>query len=183
MNWTLLLQNYGYLAVFIGAFFEGETVLLLGSYAVHQHYLQLWPLIASGAVGGFAGDQFYYQLGRLGGQAWLAKRPALQKKFDRASSFIHRYPIATIFVMRFAWGLRTILPVSFGIRGYTWLRYALFNALACCLWSAVIVLLGVKISQLVHHLWGDFQPYKHVLLGIMAVLALLLLAYHLIRKR
>lgn len=183
MNWALLLQNYGYLAVFVGAFFEGETVLLLGSYAVHQHYLQLWPLIASGAVGGFCGDQFYYQLGRLGGQAWLAKRPTLQKKFDRASSFIHRYPVATIFVMRFAWGLRTVLPISFGVRGYSWRHYMVFNAMACCLWSAIVVLLGVQISQFIHRWWCDSQPYKQALLGGMAVLALLLLVYHLIRKR
>lgn len=183
MNWALLLQNYGYLAVFVGAFFEGETVLLLGAYAVQQHYLQLWPLMACGAAGGFFGDQFYYGVGRWGGQTWLAKRPKLQQKFDRASRFIHRYPVATIFGMRFAWGLRTILPVSFGVRGYAWPRYASFNVIACCLWSAVIVVFGVQLSRLFRYWWGSFRHYQSVFWVVVAVAIVLLLGYRLIRKR
>lgn len=35
MDWTYLLQHYGYFAVVIGSFFEGETILMLGAYAVH----------------------------------------------------------------------------------------------------------------------------------------------------
>ena len=58
-DWSALLQHYGYLAVFVGAFFEGETVLLLGAYAVQQHIFSFWNLIAVAMVGGFLGDQMY----------------------------------------------------------------------------------------------------------------------------
>lgn len=183
MNWSLLLANYGYWAVFVGAFFEGETVMLLGAYAVHQHFLQLWPLILTGAAGGFVGDQFYYLLGRHGGRPWLDKRPKLLRQFNRTSSFIDAHPLITIILMRFAWGLRTILPVSFGIKAYSHWRYTLVNALACMLWSTTIVLLGVKASVYVHQWLGDIKPYKHVLLGLMAALATAMLVYHLCRKR
>ncbi|MHA3892824.1 hypothetical protein [Acinetobacter sp. GXMZU3951] len=45
LDWGYVLQHYGYFAVMLGAFFEGETVVLLGAYAVHQHVLNFWWLL------------------------------------------------------------------------------------------------------------------------------------------
>ena len=36
-----LLQQYGYIVVFVAGLFEGETILMLGAFAVHQGYLSL----------------------------------------------------------------------------------------------------------------------------------------------
>ena len=36
-----LLQHYGYLAIFVGTFVEGESMLLLGSFAAHKGYLSM----------------------------------------------------------------------------------------------------------------------------------------------
>lgn len=41
-----LLATYGYWAVFIGCVMEGETILILGGMAAHQHLLKLLPVIA-----------------------------------------------------------------------------------------------------------------------------------------
>ena len=91
MNWSDLIQHFGYLAIFAGALFEGETVLMLGAYAVHQHLMNFWGLIAAAMLGGFVGDQFYYQLGRRYGQKLLQTRAELAGKFDKASQFIELF--------------------------------------------------------------------------------------------
>ncbi len=105
MNWTELIQHYGYWAIFAGTLFEGETVLMLGAYAVHQHLLNFWLLLSVAMLGSFIGDQFYYQLGARYGQKMLESQQEFAKKFQRASQFIDRYPILTILGMRFAWDL------------------------------------------------------------------------------
>ena len=33
-----LIEDYGYLAVFIGAFLEGETILVMAGFAAYQGY-------------------------------------------------------------------------------------------------------------------------------------------------
>lgn len=53
MDWSALLQQYGYFAILVGAFFEGETILLLGAYAVHQHLMNFWWLIVVAMLGSF----------------------------------------------------------------------------------------------------------------------------------
>ncbi len=45
IDFNHLLATYGYLAVFIGCLLEGETILLLGGMAAHQHVLKLFPVI------------------------------------------------------------------------------------------------------------------------------------------
>ncbi|WP_171255189.1 DedA family protein, partial [Acinetobacter terrae] len=114
INWSTLLQHYGYLAILVGTFFEGETVLLLGAYAVNQHILNFWLLIATAMIGSFIGDQFYYHMGRKYGYDFISRRPKLERKFQQASLFVEYYPTLSILLMRFAWGLRTVIPISFG---------------------------------------------------------------------
>jgi len=68
-----LLQQYGYIVVFAAGLFEGETILMIGAFAVHQGYLSLGPLIACGAAAAFLTDQFYFHLGRRkGAGCWRA---------------------------------------------------------------------------------------------------------------
>ena len=115
MHLSELLQQYGYVAVFFAGLFEGETILMLGAFAVHQGYLSLVPLIACGAAAAFLTDQFYFHLGRRKGAELLASRPKLRAHIERVNGFVSRHPVATIFLMRFAWGLRIALPATLGM--------------------------------------------------------------------
>lgn len=164
MDWTALLAHYGYFAVLIGTFFEGETVLLLGAYAVQQHLLNFWGLIAVAMLGGFAGDQLYYQIGKKYGDPFIQSRPKLAAKFDQASQLIERYPKLTILFMRFAWGLRTVIPMSFGVKKYSMLHYILMNIVACFIWAFVMVSVGLQLSHWLHQLWKALLPQHHVII-------------------
>ena len=153
MDWSDLLQNYGYFAVIVGAFFEGETVLLLGAYAVQQEVFKFWILILAGTLGAFIGDQFYYQIGAKFGHKFIHDRPKLAEKFHKASVLIDKYPTLSILFMRFAWGLRTVIPISFGIKRYHFIRYFLVNIVASFLWAFIIVTIGLQVTHGLHQLW------------------------------
>ena len=175
MNWAELIQHYGYIAIFIGALFEGETVLMLGAYAVHQHLMNFPMLIVAAMLGGFIGDQFYYQLGRRYGAKLIQSKVGYAQKFDRASQFIERYPVLTILFMRFAWGLRTVLPISIGIRAYPLWKYVLINLLACFIWSVIVVTLGFQMSHYLHLFWAKLLPYHQDIYIIIAVISCIVL--------
>jgi membrane protein DedA with SNARE-associated domain len=50
-----LIENYGYLAVFIAAFLEGETILVMAGFAAYQGYLDLEKVILIALFGGLLG--------------------------------------------------------------------------------------------------------------------------------
>lgn len=153
IDWSSLLENYGYFAVIVGTFFEGETILLLGAYAVQQNMFNFWFLILSAMIGGFIGDQFYYQIGTKFGHDFIARRPKLAKKFQEASQWIDTYPILSILFMRFAWGLRTVIPISFGIKKYPLFFYMMVNIVASFIWAFVVVSVGLQVTHWVHQFW------------------------------
>lgn len=172
MHLSALLEHYGYFAVFFAGLFEGETILMLGAYAVHQGYLSLWPLVACGAAAAFLADQFYFHLGRRKGAALMDKRPAMAEHIARVNGFVSRHPIATVFLMRFAWGLRIVLPATLGMGPMRASVFAALNVPAALVWAVVVALFGLKLTALLHGLVGHLRAYEHVL--ILAALAIAL---------
>lgn len=170
MNWTDLIQHYGYIAIFIGTLFEGETVLMIGAYAVHQHILHFPMLIAVAMLGSFIGDQFYYQMGARYGQKLIQSNVEFAQKFDRASQFIEHYPILTILFMRFAWGFRTILPIAVGVRTYPVWKYVLINLVACFIWVMLVATIGFQISHYLHLFWAKMLSYHQDIYIVIAVI-------------
>jgi membrane protein DedA with SNARE-associated domain len=55
-----LIEEYGYIAVFVGAFLEGETVLVLAGFAAHRGHLDLPRVITMAMFAGWLGDQLYF---------------------------------------------------------------------------------------------------------------------------
>jgi len=72
------IKHFGYLAILIGTFLEGETILILGGFAAHRGYLDLSLVIMSAFIGTFFGDQLFYFLGHKHSQTILNHRPQWQ---------------------------------------------------------------------------------------------------------
>jgi membrane protein DedA with SNARE-associated domain len=143
---------------------------MLGAFAVHQGYLSLGPLIACGAAAAFVADQFYFHLGRRKGTELLAGRPKLRAHIERVNGFVDRHPVATIFLMRFAWGLRIALPATLGMGPMRATVYAALDAVAAALWAVVIAVFGLKLTGWIHAWVGHLKPHEHqLILGALVI--------------
>ena len=77
--------------------------------------------------------------------------------------------------MRFLWGLRTIIPMSFGIMHYPALRYLVINLIASFIWAFVVVSVGLQVSHWLHIFWHMLLPHQHKIVIIGAVIFCILL--------
>jgi membrane protein DedA with SNARE-associated domain len=167
-----LLEHYGYLAVFVGTFAEGESMLLLGGYAAHLGYLSLPWVLATAYAAAVASDQLYFRLGRRFGHQLLAHRPRLRSKVAVALSIVERHSTLAVFATRFLWGFRIALPVAIGMSSMPARRYLALNLVAAALWSAVIGSIGFGAAQLLSHLIADFHRYEREIIMALVLLAL-----------
>lgn len=164
------LEQYGYLALLIGTFFEGETVLVLAGFLAHRGYLQLDYVIATAFIGSYAGDQLWYFLGRRHGRAMLARRPHWQATGDRALRLLHKHPDLWVLGFRFVYGLRSVMPIAIGLSGYPPLRFMLLNAVSALIWAAALAQAAFHLGTVLQTLLDDLARYE---LWILAALALL----------
>ena len=130
-----LIRNYGYLAILIGTFFEGETILLLGGFAAHLGYLDLPWVIASGLTGSFCGDQLFYYIGRHFGPKVIAGRPSWQERAERVYKYLRRHQDLLILTFRFFYGLRNVTPFAIGAANVSRARFFTFNLIGAILWA------------------------------------------------
>jgi membrane protein DedA with SNARE-associated domain len=174
MDIAALIAQYGYAAVFLGALFEGETVLLLAGYAAHLGYLDLAVLTGVAALGAVAGDQFFFWLGRRHGTMLLQRRPVIRRKIGHALALIRRHPSGIILAMRFMWGLRIALPIAVGLSGVRRWRFFWLNLASAALWAPLVSGAGYTFGALLSRHLAMLHRVEHwVMLGIaIAVLAL-----------
>lgn len=136
------IHDWGYLAVAVGAFAEGETVLLAAGWAARHGLLEPLRVVLVAALAATAGDQVFYLIGRRFGGALLRRFPGLGARFDRVGELLHRYPRATIVGLRFAWGLRIAGPVALGAARVPARLFTLYNALGALLWAPLVTAAG-----------------------------------------
>lgn len=112
MSLETLISTYGYAAIGIGAFLEGETILILGGLAAHRGYLELPWVIVCAFLGTLFGDQLYFYIGRTKGKALLERRPHWKSKSEKVFLLLNRHQVWVILGFRFLYGLRTVTPLE-----------------------------------------------------------------------
>lgn len=176
---SVLLARYGLLAVFAGTILEGETLLLLAGYAAHRGYLNWAAVVGVAWLGAVLGDQMWFWLGRRNGARLLASRPTLAKAVARALRMIEQYPTGAVFAMRFAWGLRTALPVALGMSAVGGRRFAILNALSGLLWAPLVAGVGYLFGAALASHADQLSQYEHVAMMAVVVAAL---GLHVVRR-
>lgn len=176
MDLSRLLEQYGYAAVFVGAFAEGESMVMLGGYAAHRGYLELLGVIATAFAAAVVGDQLYFHLGRHYGPRLLARRPRLNAKVNAAVEMVGRHGTGIVLVMRFMWGLRIALPLAVGMSAMSARRFLGLDLIAAAIWSSLIACIGFGATQVLARWIVDLHRHEHWIVGILLLLALCVVA-------
>lgn len=174
MTWFEWLQSmvasYGYVAVAIGTFFEGEIMLALGAAAAHRGWLDLKNIVLIGLVFGFLGDQIYFWIGLRYGNRILARFPSLAAKSERVKTLFKRYDALLVILLRFTFGLRIAGPIILGTCGIPAWRLALLNFIGVLIWVPIVVSIGWFLSQTLQHAIGEMQTVQQMILVVLAVI-------------
>jgi membrane protein DedA with SNARE-associated domain len=177
------VDNYGYLAIIVGTFFEGETILVLGGFTAHQGYLALPGVIASAFVGSLSGDQLFFYLGRRYGDAILARRPSWRTRVGKATALLERFRRPYMIGFRFLYGLRTVSPFAIGLSSIPARQFLLYNAVGALLWATAVGSGGYLVGNAVELFLGDLRKYEIEALAAIAAIGLLAWVIHVLRRR
>jgi membrane protein DedA with SNARE-associated domain len=162
------IQTYGYLAVFVGALLEGETVLILAGYSVSRGYLEFLPVVILAAAAGAIGDFTYFTLGRIYGPGMIRRYPSLRRVRARAILGVRRWGPFSAFVTRFVYGLRIVLPMTMGASKMRPATFVAFNVLGASAFAAFYVTLGFLFGEALAEMLGYLRPYeRYIVVGVI----------------
>ena len=174
---------YGYLAILIGTFLEGETILVLGGFAAYRGYLYLPWVVVAAFIGSLFGDQLFFFLGRWHSQKVLARHPSWRKRVNKAQRLVEQYRTPLILVFRFLYGLRVVVPFVIGMSTVPTLHFILLNVVGALVWAMVVGTGGYLFGSALEILIGDIKHYEAQVLGAIAVVGALIWVIHFYRRR
>ena len=128
-----------YIGVFVAAAVEGETVFVIASMAVATGRLSYLGVLVAGALGGSAGDQFFFYAFRGPLRGWLDRFPTLRRRRDGIAERVRRHAIVLAACCRFLPGLRIAIPVACAATGVSPRVFSPISVASAFVWAAVIL--------------------------------------------
>lgn len=134
------LKEYGYIVLFAWSILEGELGLVMAGIMSHTGDMFLPLAIMVGALGGFVGDQIYFYIGRFNKAYIHNKLRSQRRKFAIAHLLLKKYGWPLIFVQRYMYGMRTVIPMAIGLTKYSSRQFALINFVSAIFWAALTII-------------------------------------------
>ncbi len=167
-----MLKEHGYIILFAWGMLEGEAGLVMAGLLSHTGDMNLYFAIFVAGLGGFAGDQVYFYIGRFNKGYVHRKFKGQRRKFALAHLLLKKHGWPIIFMQRYMYGMRTIIPISIGLTRYSAKMFAFINLLSAWLWAAITIVpvwyFGEEILKVLHFLkehWYFALPFAIIFGG------------------
>ncbi len=167
--WNTYVADWGYVILFFWSILEGELGLIFAGIASHTGHMNVFLAIFIAGLGGFVGDQIYFYIGRFNKNTIQKQLANQRRKLALAHLLLQKYGWGIIFIQRYMYGMRTIIPMSIGITRYSAIKFAIINLLSAWVWAAITILLAWFFGEeflKVLHLIKD-HPYVLIIMLVV----------------
>lgn len=172
-----LIRDWGYIILFLYSFGGGFVALAVAGVLSFSGELNIFISIAVAWVANFIGDQFLFYMARY--NKHFAND--IMKKYGRKVAYTHllmrRYGYLAIFLQKYIYGVKTLIPLAIGLTKYSAQRFAFYNVFASALWAVVVGSVAYMLGEIVLTYAED---YKYA--GIAIILLIVLSVSYLYKK-
>lgn len=183
MSAESLLEQFGYLAIFIGTFLEGEAILVGAGFFAARGYLDIYLVTLVAFAGAYAGHLFWFWLGRRYGVRLLDRFPRMKRHFGRGIRVFERYGASAIILTQWLYGLRITAAVIIGMSRISLVKFLIYEAVSCALWTVVITAAGFYFGRAIEALLGRVEHIEKYSLAVIVVVAFGFWLYHRWKER
>lgn len=189
-----LAEKYGYLAIFATLMASGlgfplpeDIPLLTGGWLCSRGALSVAPTIAVGLFGVLLGDSIIFLAGRRVGGA-MDEHPWFKRHFGgprkaKVERYFARYGDRTVFIGRFAAGVRAWIFFSAGVSGMTYTRFFLYDGAAALASVPALVVLAWTFGEHIDQIFNTLVTIKRTVFVVALVVVPGLLAWWWVRRR
>ncbi|QCD52940.1 DedA family protein [Campylobacter sp. RM16192] len=163
-----LLTRYGYIILFIWCMMEGEMALIMGGIMSHTGQMDLGLAIFIAGLGGFAGDQVYFYIGRYNKNFISKKLRSQRRKFAIAHILLKKNGWPIIFIQRYMYGLRTVIPMSIGLTRYDAKKFAFINLMSAWCWAGITILPAYFLGEHILDILDKAKDHWYIAIPIAA---------------
>ncbi len=167
-----LIIKFGYPALFLGSFLEGESVLIAAGFLARGGYLNLKLVMLVALSATYIADVSLYFLGRAKGKGIITKFPIAKTYYPKVKTLFDRYGIWAIFITRYVYGLRLASAATFGLMKMKRGKYLPFDFLSCTIWAVLVGGLGYLFGASLEAIIGQVKHYEKIVVAFIILVGL-----------
>ncbi len=163
------INEFGYIALMVGTFFEGETAILTASSLIYRGLFEFPLTVLAAFSGSFISDWVYFLIGHYNGKVFIANRPKLLAKVRPITDFFHKHKFQILFSYRFLYGFRVVIPLVIGMSGLRPVKYLFYSIVTGLIWATTISTAGYWAGRLLVIEVKTFENnFLYIMLGFAA---------------
>ena len=164
--------KYGLLVVFVGMIVEGTMMILITGFLCYLGMLPLKESILVAILGAVTGDQMWYLLGRYASDTLLQRFDKLKAGIEKLSQKVIQKGDYLAFSSRFVYSGAVLFPMTLGMSRYPYSRFTLLDSIGISIWAIVGISIGYMFSASAEKMFGEIKTIEHLLLYIIAIVAM-----------
>jgi membrane protein DedA with SNARE-associated domain len=143
------LATYGYIILAYYSFGGGMLGLIGAGILSSMGKMDITASITIAVVANFVGDTLLFYLAQTNKrevQKYLTKH---KRKIAWTNLLMRRYGWMVVFLQKYVYGVKTLVPIVMGLTKYDFKRFTLLNIPASILWGLVVGLVSYSFSTAV----------------------------------
>jgi len=172
-----LIRDWGYIILFLYSFGGGFLALVVAGILSFSGELNIFLVIIVAGVANFVGDQFLFTIARKNKTQAKQMMQKHRRKIAMAHLMMRKYGSWVIFLQKYIYGIKTLIPLAMGLTKYDYKKFILFNIFATALWAVFIGMASYMMGDLVYTYIEEFKSY-----GLAFVAVIILTVFFLFKK-
>jgi membrane protein DedA with SNARE-associated domain len=172
------IADWGYIALFLYSFGGGMLALAIGGVFAASGDLNIVFVILIASISNFIGDSFLFWIARNNKE--YAKE--MMKKHQRKIAYTHllmrKYGPIAIFIQKYIYGVKTLVPLAMGLTKYNFQKFLLFNIFASIVWGMVVGLSAYLLGNIFIEYLEGLKEYAFIF-----ILVILLILFYFFKKK
>ncbi|MUU45945.1 DedA family protein [Helicobacter pylori] len=168
-------KEWGYLILFVYSLGGGYVGIVIASIlSATTHALDIKITILVAFLGNMVGSGALVVFARYQKREFLKYFHKHRRKLALASLWVKRYAFLMIFVNKYLYGVKSVVPLAIGFSKYPLKRFLWLNVLSSFLWVLIVGSVSFKASDWVKTLYERLSHYTSFFVISFALIALLI---------
>lgn len=129
------LSTYGYLILFLYSLGGGMVAIIGAGLLSFEGNMNLTLSIIIAALANFIGDMILVYMGRYNKSSVMPYFKSHKRKLALAQILFKKYGDKIIFIKKYIYGLKTLVPLAIGLTKYSLIKFTIINAICSAIWA------------------------------------------------
>ena len=166
------LETYGYVVLFLYSFGGGFIALMGAGVLSYTGHMDLTTSILVAFIANFIGDMVLFYMGRYNKKEVMGYMHKHKRKLALSHILMRKHGSWVIFLQKYVYGIKTLIPLAIGLTKYDLKKFAIFNLIASAIWALVIGIASYMAGEAIKSAYEVIAQWPYIIpIILVAIIA------------